>query len=280
MIEHFLRHGNYCLIFDVDNVLIDTDRSFPWVIRTSIQWLWKFYLKRDADRIAFTWDHFRTMKRFPQFNDDYDIAWCLVNIAAARKSASLEESFPQVDELDDILKKFRGNDLVDWIQRSYGVTVPRELTRKVCSELYYGGEEFKRITGEEVSLVKCSGFWRYEQPNISKDWKSFDMPVGIYTGRYKNELDLALRLLKWEDFPRENAITGDSGITKPSPEGLSILCSKLGGGKPVYFGDTESDRKTLENLGEGIFIAIGDVLLHHRNRFPNLKSAISALDLD
>lgn len=280
MYRKFLSNDEYCLIFDVDNVLIDTCKSFPWVIRTSIQWLWKFYLKRDVDCIAFTWEHFGCIKGFPQFNDDFDIAWSLVNIAAAKEAASLNDSFPRVEELRDRLLNFKGNDIKAWLQESCGITVPRDLTRRLCAELYYGNDEFKRITGMETSMAKCSGFWKHERPTITMDWKSFALPVGIYTGRYKGEMDLALRLLSWEDFPYEHTITGDSGVSKPSPEGLRILCRKLGDRKPVYFGDTESDRKTLENLGEGVFVAIGDVLANYRNRYPDLKSALSALGLN
>lgn len=269
--------GEYCLIFDVDNVLIDTESSFPWVIRTSIQWLWKFYLEKKVDCIAFTWEHFKTMKSFPQFNDDYDIAWLLVNAAAARDIPSLKNSFPDTDELPLILKRFEGNDIVSWVKKEYGERVPRKLTRKLCAELYYGTDTFQKITGKAPSFVNCRGFWKREQPNIALNWKDFPFPVGIYTGRSRDELALALQLLGWEDFPPELIIVGDSGITKPSPEGLRILCRRMDNKDPIYFGDAESDRASMENLGFGTFIAIGNVLSDSPNNYPDLKSALNDL---
>lgn len=279
MINDSYREKDQCLIFDVDNVLINTDNSFPWVIRTSIQWLWRFYLKKEVDCIAFTWLHFHTIKTFPQFNDDYDIAWFLINAAASKGEPSLEKSFPDIPELQSRLSQFTGNDIEQWVDNNFSISVPRSVTRKLCAELYYGSFQFKKITGKEPSMVRCSGFWRREQPNIQKDWKSFPLPVGIYTGRYKDELDLALKLLGWEDFPMDHAVTGDSGITKPSPQGLSLLCKRLGRENPLYFGDAESDRKSMKNLGYGTFIAIGDVLKDHKNNYPDLSSALSDLGM-
>ena len=280
MQERIIDNGcDYCLIFDVDNVLIDTDRSFPWVIRTSIQWLWRFYLKRDIDCIAFTWEHFRTIKGFPQFNDDYDIAWFLINAAASRNIKSLRKSFPHIDEIETILTNFREKDVQLWVKDFYGETVPRKLTRKLCAEIYYGREDFKKISGKEPSFVRCPGFWKRERPYINTHWKDFPVPVGIYTGRYREELDLALKLLRWDDFPSELAITGDSGITKPSPEGLSILCRRMNKKIPIYFGDAESDRKSMENLGFGTFIAIGAVLTDHPRRYDDLQRALSDLGI-
>ena len=278
MQEQIIDHGDdYCLIFDVDNVLIDTDRSFPWVIRTSIQWLWKFYLNRDIDCIAFTWEHFRTIKGFPQFNDDYDIAWFLINAAATRNIRSLRESFPHIDEIVNILTDFGEEDVQLWVKNLYGETVPRRLTRKLCAELYYGSEDFQKISGKEPTFVRCPGFWKRERPHINIHWKDFPVPVGIYTGRYRDELDLALKLLGWDDFPSELAVTGDSGITKPSPEGLRILCRRMHKKIPIYFGDAESDRKSLENLGFGTFVAIGKVLTDYPRRYQDLQRALSDL---
>ena len=96
-----------CLIFDVDNVLIETSLSFPWVIRTAIQFSWRELFMGQVDGIVFTWDHFRTMKQYPYFNDDYDIAWILLEIAASNNiDRSLVKSFPSVENLQVILKNY------------------------------------------------------------------------------------------------------------------------------------------------------------------------------
>jgi len=272
------QHIEYdCLIFDVDNVLIETSLSFPWVIRTTIQYSWKNFLRAEVDGIPFTWEHFRAMKEYPYFNDDYDIAWILLNMAASKKHPSLANSFPSVDELHRALGNYHGEALEEWIDRVFGIAVSRKRVRKLCAELYYGEDIFMKITGKEPAFVKCKGFWQRERPLLKRHWSELHLPVGIYTGRFYEELQLAMKLLKWEDFPKRLTVTADSGVVKPSSEGLSRICSELGAESPLYFGDAESDRKSLENLGFGNFIAIGDVVKGSPLRFDNLQIALAEL---
>ena len=269
-----------CLIFDVDNVLIDTSLSFPWVIRTAIQVSWRALFMGKVDGIAFTWDHFRTMKQYPYFNDDYDIAWILLDIAASNNlDRNLMKSFPSIETLNGILQNYHGENLEGWMERNFGIHISHNTVRKLCAELYYGRAVFKKITGKEPSFVKCPGFWRRETPLLNRHWKDLGLPVGIYTGRFHEEYVLALDLLNWQDLPPEYAVTADSGILKPSPEGLSMICSQLGSCKPLYFGDAESDRQSLLNLGYGNFIAIGDVVRGSGFRFNNLEEAFRELGI-
>jgi FMN phosphatase YigB (HAD superfamily) len=267
------------MIFDVDNVLIDTRKSFPVVIRTAIQWLWKRHLKLETDCTAFTTEHFRLMKSYPYFNDDFDIVWILVNIAASSQRKSLSESFPGVTDLQGTLDNFKGGDIEQWIRHGYGIKVPRNLVRKLCSEIYYGDEVFLKATGKPPSLVKCRGLWRFERPYLGLSWHNLVLPAGIYTGRYKYELELALKILGWEDFPSELAVTAEEGIKKPSPKGLEIICKRLNSSKPLYFGDAGSDRESMEKLGYGTFIAIGDVLKDAPIKFPDVQTALESLSL-
>lgn len=269
-----------CLIFDVDNVLIETSLSFPWVIRTAIQFSWRELFMGQVDGIVFTWDHFRTMKQYPYFNDDYDIAWILLEIAASNNiDRSLVKSFPSVENLQVILKNYNGEDLESWMEKNFGIHFSRNRVRKICAELYYGQTVFEKITGKEPFFVKCPGFWRREKALLKRHWKDLGLPVGIYTGRFHEEYILALDLLNWQDLPLDSAITADSGILKPSSEGLSLICSRIGSSKPLYFGDAESDRQSLINLGYGNFIAIGNVIRESELRFQNLEEAFRELGI-
>ena len=91
-------------------------------------------------------------------------------------------------------------------------------------------------------------------------WRELPLPVGIYTGRNLAEWELAKESLGWQDFPIEQVIHSDSGILKPSPSGLEILCKNLGANAPLFFGDTASDIKAYTAFGKGRFVAIGDLL--------------------
>ena len=267
------------VIFDIDNVLIDTTMSFPMVIRTSLQWIWKFYLQRNNDCIAFTMDHFRLMKSYPYFNDDYDISWILSNIAASSENQSLVRSFPSREKLKEILDTFDGENLSEWVKKKFGNRVERKFVRKLCSELYYGSEIFTKISQKAPSFVKCSGFWKAEKPFIDTSWHQLKLPSGIYTGRCKYELELALTLLGWEDFPPSLVITADQGICKPSSKGLEIICERLKSRNPLYFGDAESDRKSMKNLGYGTFVGIGHIMKDNPLHFADTRTALKKLGI-
>lgn len=267
------------LIFDVDNVLIDTTGSFPVVIRTAIQWIWKRFLGRSTDCTAFSLDHFRLMKSYPYFNDDYDIAWILANITASAKKSRLSDSFPSTERLGTILDEYDGSDTQRWLSNNFGESVPRKLVRKLCAEIYYGAEAFAQVTGKEPSYIKCKGLWKFEKPNIKCKWTELALPAGIYTGRYRDELVLALNILEWDDFPQDLAVTADQGIKKPSSKGLEILCERLKSRDPAYFGDAGSDMESMNNLGFGTFIAIGNVIKDAPIRYPDLDTALRSLEM-
>ena len=112
---------------------------------------------------------------------------------------------------------------------------------------------------------------------LSTHWTKLPLPAGIYTGRPASELVLALRALQWDDLPEKHAVTADSGILKPSPEGFRLLGRVLGGDTPLYFGDAESDRAALAAYGRGMFVAIGDILTDAPLRFDTVEEGLAAL---
>ena len=78
---------------------------------------------------------------------------------------------------------------------------------------------------------------------------SWGCPQRYILGATSLEWELGKESLGWEDFPDELIINSDSGITKPSPEGLEILCRRLGAASPVFFGDTASDMQAQAAFG-------------------------------
>ncbi|HPR91010.1 MAG TPA: HAD family hydrolase, partial [Synergistaceae bacterium] len=121
--------------------------------------------------------------------------------------------------------------------------------------------------------------WENERPMITISWSTLPVPAGIYTGRTAKELKLALKRLQWEDFPDSMIITSDSGVTKPSPRGLEILCQTARASKPLFLGDTESDRQTLHAFGKGTFAAIGGFLSDAKFAFPDPEEALEYFGL-
>jgi phosphoglycolate phosphatase-like HAD superfamily hydrolase len=265
------------LVFDVDGVLIDTRRSYPSVIRAAIQWGWERMLDLKADCTGFSFEHFRVSKRHPGFNDDYDIAWVLLSVAAARSRASkdgrLSCSMPSPEEWEAILQGFPPSDVVQHTCSRYGDPVGRDGFRVLCEEMYLG-EHFcgnKRLTSMK------RGLWHQEKPLLNAHWSELSLPAAIYTGRFLPELKLALIRLGWEDFPPDRVVTPETGISKPSPDGFSRLCQTIGTRFPIYFGDTGSDRESLRRFGRGVFVAIGGLLPEEALRFETVSEALTEL---
>lgn len=234
------------LIFDVDGVLLDVRNSFPEVIRQGILMGWTAICGGIADSTGYTEEHEKIFKRHGSFNDDYDIAWTMLSIAASRGKERLSEALPSPAELSSELLSFDGT-AVSWVKMRYGGLVSRDISRKICTELYIG----KGGTG---------GLYKLETPMLDRHWNSLPLPVGIYTGRDLSEWELAKERLGWQDFPDKSIIHSDTGILKPSPKGLEVLSERLSCRAPVFFGDTASDMKAHTTFGRGYFVAVGNLL--------------------
>lgn len=270
-----------CIVFDVDGVLMDTSQSFPEVIRNSVPRVWEHLLGRKSDASPFTIRHFETSKMFPFLNDDYDICWGILSVAAAKGKEGLDESFPTPWEWEETLRRvdLSEQSFVGWMKESFGDMLPYEQTRMICEELYFGDDKTKEVLKRKPLFEGDQGFWRNEKPLFKRHWKKIPLPIGIYTGRSRKELSLALEALGWDDMPSDRAVCSDDGIKKPSPEGLDIICHRLGTSWPLFFGDTSSDRAALKALGRGDFVAIGTILKDSEFRFSKLEDAIRALGL-
>ena len=259
------------IVFDVDGVLVDTSRSYYEVIVQALHWTWTSLIDGVVDCEGFSERHFATTKTHPAFNDDYDIAWAIINCAATARTPSLSKSLPGPEEWRALLDGCKEPDVPSWVRRTFGEHIPRETVRKACEELYFGVTEDERRT---ALLSPRKGLWENERAMISVPWSGLPVPAGIYTGRTAKELSLALKRLRWEDFPKSMIITSDSGVTKPSPLGLQILCKTANASSPLFLGDTESDRQTVRAFGRGTFAAIGDFLPDAQYAFPGPDEAL------
>ncbi|NLG94809.1 MAG: haloacid dehalogenase [Acetomicrobium flavidum] len=273
---------NYdALIFDMDGVLIDTTYSYPMVIRIAVQWSWRYLLGRDVDCTAFSYDHFYASKTHPAFNDDYDIAWALLSIAASKKTKSLKEAFPTIEHWKEILRSIQGDEVISWVYANFQQSIPREVVRQLCEEIYFGRDEYIAMNGKSPIYYSGRGLWRREKPMVGNHWRDLHLPVCIFTGRPWKECLLGLRLLGWEDMPRERIFTLDDGMPKPSPEGLIMLSTRVNAINPIIFGDTKSDLEAARRYGKGKFIHIGISKLPDEltANFEDVKSALRELGL-
>jgi phosphoglycolate phosphatase-like HAD superfamily hydrolase len=238
--------------------LVDTSESFPSAIRATVEREWsEAGFERDA--AGYSPEYNAVLKRHGAFNDDYDIAWTLLNISAARTdtggASRLSEALPSPGGLERLIDGCRG-DCVEWLRGAFAEKYRRDHIREVCARDYFG--------------------WAYklETPALLAGWRSLPLPAYIYTGRDLKEWELAKRTLSWNDFPAERVVHADTGIRKPSPEGLSYICDKFGHKNPLYFGDTASDRRAHSAFGMGRFAAIGGILPDEGMSFENIGEAL------
>ena len=247
------------LIFDIDGVLLDVTKSFPEVIRLAVVQGWEKFCGGVSDCAGYGPEHEWVMKRHGSFNDDYDLAWTLLSMAAASGEKLLSRALPAPERLTEELADFRAP-LAGWVRGKYGPLVPREEARAMCAELYGGAD----------------GLYKLEKPMLCRRWDELGLPVAIYSGRNGYEWGLAKKSLGWEDFPDDRIIHYDHGIEKPSPKGLEILCERMGASSPVFFGDTASDMKAQAAFGRGRFAAIGRLLPEAEFRFETTEEAVAA----
>jgi hypothetical protein len=205
------------------------------------------------------------LKRHGSFNDDYDIAWALLNISASRLDGTkkLSRALPSPSELRDAAANC-GGDCAPWVRSNFGERFARDKVRAICGEFYFGSGEKPGACASEISL-------------IDGDWKNLPLPAYIYTGRNLREWRAAQRVLGWQDFPDDRVAHSDLGMLKPSPAGLEYICDRFGHRSPIFFGDTMSDKKASDAFGKGLFFAIGPLLTEEPHNFPSVRDAISQL---
>lgn len=266
--------NNTGIVFDVDGVLVDTSRSFPEVVSGIIQLFASSITGLGSVHRLFTKEHYVKARNHPMFNDDYDIAWTFLSWAVSNKASIKREGRADPEGWSAALEKCRLDPLV-WVPQTFGSDIDRNAVREACEEMYFGEEIFLSIRNTPAKHVKGSGLWKREKPFLENRWQSFVDPVGIYTGRSREEMELALRLLDWEDFPRERCITPEDGVKKPSAEGLYRLGKILGVSEILFFGDSESDRQAFEGYGKGRFFPIGEVFSSATGTYKTLEEALA-----
>ena len=247
-------------IFDIDGVLIDTQNSFMPATAETVRWCWENLLNGAADCEGYTREYFTLCKAYSGFNDDAVVAWTLLRYMKRRVdrtgSRSMKELFPTLEEWRAELEAF-----IEPMNTPADVGVlPLDEVRSVLEEIYYGEAAYAEYRERPARGAGKEGFWTREKPALSRNWKDFGLPVGIYTGRTYGEMALAQRVLNWTDFPPDMVVSSDDGILKPSPQGLALLCQRAGTKYPLFFGDTASDKEAWLAFGQGLFVAIGPIL--------------------
>lgn len=265
-----------CIIFDVDGVLVNGTVSFRAVVSQSVPLYWSDVMGLDANCAVDAGEHYMAAKLYDSYNNDYDLAWALLSLAAASGEKKLSAAFPTFDAWQKALAE-AGKDGLAWFARTCGSAVDRQVLQGVCMEVYFGSDDAQEKKSFSGLLKKrVEGCRKLEKSLFPIRWDKLPLPVGIYSGRYRNEMRAAMEVLGWQDFPRDRIVSVEM-CRKPDPAGLEYLCDTMNCRWPLYLGDAESDRMLMANFGRGDFIAVGSLLKNTVIRFPSAADALRAV---
>ena len=247
------------LVFDIDGVLLDVRESFPQVINRAVA---RTLTERRVphSRLPYGAEEEKFLKLHGGFNDDWDIALFLCNLAI--KKQGITPNLPcYIPTLEEIKQEAKSHYFPTeaWLAENFNSCIDRGEFRSMCDWLYCNRED---------------GAYKTEKNLVGMTVGDFPVPVAIYTGRYGEEYELALETLGWQGLPRDHAVTADDGVSKPNPRGLEILANRFCSKRLAFFGDTGSDRQCMESFGKGDFFAIGNLLKSCPNHFDNIRDAL------
>lgn len=251
------------VIFDIDGVLIDTQRSFPVVISDTVQYYFEHVLGIGGAARLFRSEDAHHFTMAGGFNSDWDLTEAVVVFLLYKMRALGLERLEQVVRTGPPVRAFTealraaGGGLAGayaWVTERLSEEqaarlkreVDRPLIRKVFQEHYAGDAYCHRLYGTAPRYYHGPGRILQERVLLDPDlWRPGLFAYGILSGRTPQEIDLALELMHLRVDP--DAVIGDDGThpTKPDPWGLARLAERLDGGTAVYVGDTGDDLRTV-----------------------------------
>lgn len=254
------------VVFDIDNVLVDTRKSYLEVIRWTVDLFLSegqvpfFQSPRfSAKHHVLSAKDVSEFKLLGGFNDDWDCCYGLLIylLTLPVKGHTLADLAKAID-LRAFSKSFCARPLgVSGIVRKLGrhpyVTI--EKISRIFQEVYLGRDLFEKVEGRPALYWKKSGLIRKEKllfrVSTLKRLKDLGMKLGITTGRSRFEAVYALQrfgilqffdAITTMDEVRNAETKARQSLRKPHPYSLIETVRKLGTSKPVlYVGDLPDD---------------------------------------
>ncbi|UCH09155.1 MAG: HAD-IA family hydrolase [Fidelibacterota bacterium] len=222
------------VIFDVDGVLIDTSRSFTAAVVDAVA------VATGSPR--FTVEEVRQLKIIRGFNNE----WVVAVVGAAwlrfRDTLPFTEFARNIDG--------HGGGLTGLRQVIGERLTPQFEARvvRLAQEAYGGTTACKRLYGIEPTTLHGPGRWREEVPLLPVEViRPLISRVGIVSGRYAPEMELAFQLLGWRLPPEQVAISDDPAFDKPNPVRLLAILRRLASRQALFVGDTRDDLELVRN---------------------------------
>ena len=278
------------VIFDIDNVLVDTRRSYLDAIRWTIDIFLTegkvpfFSAKKSKKNHLLSPGDVAQFKLLGGFNDDWDCCYGILTylLSLPVKGRTIQELKRKIN-IPQFIKTVKTrplgvNGIVKKLGRHTYVTI--EKISRIFQEVYLGKDLFEKLTHHAALYWIKLGLIRKEKlafrrSTLSK-LKSLGVKLGITTGRPRFEATYALRhfgihemfdaVTTMDDVRKAEAEMKQS-LRKPHPFSLIETAKKLGTKKPLlYVGDLPDDILTAVRAKEFLDI--------HSVGFPALSSTL------
>jgi len=257
------------IIFDIDGVLIDVRLSFRKTICETVQFYFKQILHFEGKVDLVKLEEIEFFKLAGGFNNDWNLSLAIVLfylIKAVKNNLKdtneLRNSKPDLKEFAEKILS-RGEGLFGVKRIAEQEKKIREkvfnlwnkgLIIKIFKEIYAGEKYCFNLYGFQPSIIRAKGNIEKEKVILTNNKRDIlrNLAIGILSGRTKEEAEIALKKIRWEDLISENhIITADYNFEKPNPACLKELSDRLHTRVGIYIGDTRDDLITVKNFNKG-----------------------------
>ena len=237
------------VVFDVDGVLVDTDRSYTEAVIRTVQ----HFLVREAglrdDGPAVDRATLRAFRRAGSWNNDWDLAYGLVAWLRAASGASTSEV-----RRNAVAAEAAASLAPEELARAAGPAMRWSWTevRGVFEELYNGSAVARERYGAEPRLHVARGLAADEAVVLERatldELAALGMTkVGIVTGRTAADYaQIRARLPLGEAVP----VVTDDDARKPDPALLGRVMAALDARAALVVGDTLDDLRMVQRYAE------------------------------
>lgn len=254
------------IIFDIDNVLVDTRHSYLEAIRNTVELYLTygpvpFFSRSVAGKFPclLTPADVDRFKFLGGFNDDWDCCYgLLIYLLSLPVNKRTIEALKKAVDIEKFAKTIKARPLrVAGITALFGrpTTVTIEKVARIFQEVYLGKDLFPRLTQNKMRYWKKRGLIYREKLVFKKvllqKLKDHGLKLGIATGRSHYETMHALKhfgidgmfdaITTMDDVKKEERERKES-LRKPHPFSLIKTAQALGAKKKfLYVGDLPDD---------------------------------------
>ena len=289
------------VMFDMDNVLVDTRKSYLEAIR----WTVEIYLTEGnvplfspnlpSEPGLLTAQDVENFKLLGGFNDDWDCCYGLLTylLSLPVKKRTMKDLLKakNIPKFSKTVEKYplRVSGIVSMLGRNSAVKI--EKIRRIFQEIYLGKELFKVSEGKIANYWNKRGLIHSERlifkRSVLERIKAEGVSLGIATGRSRLEaiyaikhfgiLDLFDALTPMNEVKKEEEKQKKS-LRKPHPFSLLKTAEKIGGddGRFLYVGDLPDDVLATNSAKKNITIESVGFLAMAKKSKPTLKAMQAA----